>query len=220
MAAPYYDDGQVQIWHGDCREILPGLSPNPADVVLTDYPYGIGVAYGAYQDTPEQLDDLIATSFPLVRAAAPVAALTVGIANVWRFPPARWVLCWYQTNSPTATGGWGFNQWQPVLVYGTDPFLKRGLGRRSDAIAVGASGSALIEARELGHPCPKPLDAWRRILLRVSPAETDVVIDPFMGAGTTLVAAKYTGRRAIGIELDERYCEIAARRLAQEVLAL
>ena len=74
--------------------------------------------------------------------------------------------------------------------------------------------------KRLGHPTPKPLEAWRKLLLRVSPVETDLVLDPFMGSGSTLAAAKYTGRRAIGIEINERYCEIAAGRLAQEVLAL
>lgn len=68
-----------------------------------------------------------------------------------------------------------------------------------------------------GHPTPKPVElaAW---FMRLHSEESDVVLDPFMGGGTTLVAAKQLGRQAIGIEIEERYCEIAVKRLAQEVL--
>lgn len=70
------------------------------------------------------------------------------------------------------------------------------------------------------HPCPKPVDLMRWLIQRVSVNNAEVIVDPFMGSGTTLRAAKDLGRKAIGIELSERYCEIAAKRLAQEVLAL
>jgi len=213
---PYYQDDFVTIYHGDCREVLPAVS---GDVVLTDFPYGIGVDYGdSFKDTPEYLDEIIRDVLPLALAAAPVVALTSGVGNAWRYPRPTWTLCWHQSNAPTASGKWGFNMWQPVLVYGTDPYLKRGRGRRPDVISVGASGTDLVESRNSGHPCPKPLGPWKAVLNRVSPDVTDIVLDPFMGAGTTLVAAKYRGRKAIGIEIEERYCEIAAKRMGQEVL--
>jgi site-specific DNA-methyltransferase (adenine-specific) len=69
------------------------------------------------------------------------------------------------------------------------------------------------------HPCPKPLTLYRR-LIEAFTTPTDIVLDPFVGSGTTLVAAKDLGRRAIGIEIAERYCEIAAQRCSQEVLGL
>ena len=69
------------------------------------------------------------------------------------------------------------------------------------------------------HPCPKYLPFWRLLVRDFSDAES-VLVDPFMGTGTTLIAAKDLGRRAIGIEIEERYCEIAARRCSQEVLGL
>lgn len=213
---PYYEADGVTIYHGDCREVLPDLS---ADVVLTDFPYAIGLDYGPdFCDTQEALGELIDSALPLLVAAAPAVAFTCGIGNMFRFPSPTWVLCWHQSNAPTASGKWGFNMWQPVLVYGTDPFLKRQLGRRPDVVSVGASGLDLIDTRNSAHPCPKPLGAWKRILLRVSPSESDTVLDPFMGSGTTLVAAKAAGRRATGIDVSEQYCEIAARRLAQGVL--
>lgn len=70
---------------------------------------------------------------------------------------------------------------------------------------------------EINHPCPKPIKVWKKLLNSVSLRE-HIILDPFMGSGTTLVAAKELGRRAIGIEIEEKYCEIAVRRLAQEVL--
>jgi len=211
---PYYEDGAVQIFHGDCREIMPGLA---ADVVLTDLPYGIGLPYSdAFSDDHEYLTSLVNEALPLMRSAAPVVALTCGIDNWWRYPAPKWVLCWYMANACTSTGRWGFNQWQPVLVYGTDPYLKRGMGRRPDVIITAAPNSGAD--KRLGHPCPKPSEAWRKIMKRVSPIEGETILDPFMGSGTTLLVAKSNGRKAIGIEIEERYCEIAAKRMAQEVL--
>ena len=207
---PYYQDDHVTIHHGDSREILPGLR---GDVVLTDPPYGIGLGYDQYQDSADNLEALIADVMPLMLAAAPVVALTPGIDNIWRYPPAKWVLCWYMSNACASRGYWGFSQWQPLLVYGTDPFLRRQMGRRPDVVITAAPNNGSDKRR--GHPCPKPIEAWRKILMRVSPAEGELIIDPFMGSGSTLDAAKYTGRKAIGIELSEAYCEIAANRVAQ-----
>jgi DNA modification methylase len=214
---PYYAQDGITIYHADCRDVLPTLR---ADLVLSDLPYGTGLDYGAeFNDTPRYLDWIVADALPMMLAAAPVVGLTCGISNVWRYPPARWILCWYMLNALGSTGYWGFNQWQPVLVYGTDPYLSRGLGRRPDVI-VTAAGSLDRKNGPSGHPCPKPINSWRKVLLRLSPSESDVILDPFMGSGSTLVAAKYSGRRAIGIEISERYCEIAANRLAQGVLDL
>lgn len=214
---PYYADDHVTIYHGDAREVLPHVR---GDVVLTDPPYGIGVAYDGYADTPDALDDLIRDLFPFMVKAAPVVALTPGVANLSRYPAPAWVLAWVQENSGTGSGPWGFNVWQPVLVYGADPYLARGLGRRPDVVKSASSPMELAQRKRWGHPCPKPEDGWRRIALRVSPSEGETLVDPFMGSGTTLVVAKYTGRKAIGIDTSEAYCEIAARRCAQEVLAL
>lgn len=215
LPAPYYADDRARIYHGDCRDLLPHVS---ADVILTDLPYGIGLDYDGYDDTADALDRLLADALPLMQTAAPAVAFTCGIVNVWRFPPPRWVLCWYQANAVASTGYWGFNQWQPVLVYGTDPYLSRGMGRRPDVIITAAPNTG--RDKRLGHPCPKPTEAWNKVLHRVSPNETDIVLDPMMGSGTTLVVAKYSGRLSIGFEQSERYCEIAANRLAQGVLDL
>lgn len=216
---PYYSDAFVTIYHGDCRDLLPDM--HAADAILTDLPYGVGLEYHpTVDDTPAYIDELVTEALPLMLKSAMVTALTCGIGNIWRYPEPTWVLCWHQSNSPTASGKWGFNGWQPILVYGKDPYLARGRGRRLDVISVGVSGLDLVDARELEHPCPKPYGAWQKALIRVSPDESDLILDPFMGSGTTLLAAKATGRKAVGIDINERYCEIAATRCAQEVLEL
>jgi DNA modification methylase len=213
---PYYSDDAVTIYHGDCRDVLPDLT---ADVVLTDLPYGIGLDYGdEFDDSAEYLTELVVEALPMMQEAAPVVALTCGVANVWRYPEPKWILCWYMSNACASTGKWGFNQWQPVMVYGTDPYLSRRMGRRPDVIITAAPNNG--RDKLLAHPCPKPTEAWNKVLLRVSPEQGETVLDPFMGSGTTLRAAKDCNRKAVGIELDERWCELAAKRMAQEVLAL
>lgn len=205
---PYYEDDFATIYHGDCREVLPSLT---ADAVLTDPPYGVSLGYDCYDDTPEALVALVPEVAPMLLRVAPVVAVTPGIVNLHLWPQSTWVLAWTWPHTGS-TGKWGFNQWGPVLVYGTDPFLSAGKGRHPDVIACSAA-----DTMHSGHPCPKPEQAWERILLRISPFGRSVV-DPFMGSGTTLRVAKNLGRKAVGIDLSEAYCEIAAKRLAQEVL--
>jgi DNA modification methylase len=93
---------------------------------------------------------------------------------------------------------WGFCCWQPVLVYGKDPYLQEGAGRRPDALV------ATETAEKNGHPCPKPIGVWKWLMQRVSPHENETIIDPFCGSGTTLRAAKDLGHPAIGIEVDRK----------------
>lgn len=206
---PYYRDAYCTIYHGDCREVLPTLPR--ANVLLTDPPYGVGESYASFNDTPENLDALLVDVVPLLFAAAPRLAITPGVGNLWRYPRPKWVMSWV-TMAGAGSGPWGFCCWQPILVYGADPYMANGKGRRPDTIQSNES------SEKNGHPCPKPVGVWMKILDRVSVVNGETVLDPFMGSGTTLRVAKDLGRQAIGIEIEERYCEIAARRLQQEVL--
>jgi site-specific DNA-methyltransferase (adenine-specific) len=208
---PYYQDSAITIYHGDCREILPQL--RRVDVVLTDPPYAIGEGYDSHGDTTGNLDVLIRDVMPHLFRLSERIAITPGVANVHRYPKPKWILCW-TTPAGAGSGPWGFCCWQPVLVYGKDPYLTGGLGRRPDLINH-------TETSPLnGHPCAKPLKLWTKLMQRISPLANESFLDPFVGSGTTLRAAKDLGRKAIGIEIEEKYCEIAARRMAQEVLAL
>jgi site-specific DNA-methyltransferase (adenine-specific) len=212
---PYYSDDSVTIFHGDCCEIGQSLAVG-ADLLVTDPPYGNNLEYGPdVDDTPENLERLIREAIIPPLESLGRGAVTPGVANIHRYPPPKWILCWYES-AGAGSGPWGFCTWQPVLVYGHDPFLQDGLGRRPDGRVF---SSHLNHSPVSGHPCAKPEDVMRWIVERVSrPGE--VILDPFMGSGTTLRAAKDLGRKAIGIEVDERYCEIAVKRMAQEVLAL
>lgn len=213
LPEPYYHDDDVTLYCGDAREILPQLR---GDVVLTDPPYGVGVDYDEYDDTPAGLLELVEWAAPAIRAAAPVALVTCGVANLWDWPQPTWTLTWVVPGG-AGNGPWGFTCWQPVLAYGADPYLKNGKGRRPDSFTwtsvYGARGD-----RAGAHPVPKPLDPWRWLLLRASVKAGDVVIDPFCGSGTTLRAAVDTGRRAVGIELSESYCAQAVASIAQRPL--
>ena len=204
---PYYDDGQITIYHGDCREILPTLEP--VDLVLTDPPYGVHVDYGAFQDTPENLKSLISETWPLIRASGAVVLATTGVKHLSYYPTPDWILCWYSPSNP-GCGPWGFCTWQPIIAYGQDPH------RRTQPDGFWH----VAQPYKNGHPCPKPLAVIRWLVARGTVASDTTILDPFMGSGTTLRAAKDLGRKAIGIEIEEKYCEIAVKRLAQEVLPL
>lgn len=218
---PYYSDDSVTIYHGDAREIIPQL--DPVDLVLTDPPYGIEGSSGpinkarakgeyglAFDDTPAYIG---ATIVPIVRALierVPCVVLTPGIRCMSMYPQPDSFGAFYQ---PAAAGLQVFGNLdaQPIYYYG-----KNALGKN---MGVPCSYRLTEAAEPNGHPCPKPIKAWRVLLSNVS-KQGQTVLDPFMGSGTTLRAAKDLGRRAIGIELEERWCEIAVRRLAQQTLGL
>jgi DNA modification methylase len=190
---PYYERDGITIYHGDCRDILPTLPP--VDLVLTDPPYGVGIADWDRFIRPRSwmklLPDCPALIFP-------------SIGRMYEYPPPRWVLSWTRDNSTQRNGTGGFNHWEPILMYGGGKFDKD-------------SFRALDNGGHDYHPSVKPLPLIRWLIRQ---ADAQTVLDPFMGSGTTLRAAKDLGRRAIGIEIEEKYCEIAVKRLAQEVLAL
>lgn len=213
---PYFDDGHgIQIYHGDCLKV--DLEKCPACVV-TDPPYNVGVKYGlAVDDRKENYSQWCQEVLLWSLANARVVALTPGIKNValWcALQSPDWILAWLKPGA-TARSPVGVNNWEPVLIWGCPktPPLPTERAWLTDVI------TAPIRYDLAGHPCPKP-EAWARgVILRIA-EEAETIIDPFMGSGTTLVAAKRLGRKAIGIELEEKYCEMAAQRLAQGALDL
>lgn len=195
--------GQATLYLGDCLEILPTLSR--VDAVITDPPYGIRLEYGdETDDTPEMLSSMVPRMVEMCRQIAPLVSITPGNLNQYVYPAPTWTLCWFN-RAGAGSGPWGFSCWQPILVYGPDPYLKEGLGRRPDFIEWNET------AEKNGHPCPKPYQFMFRWIQRVSLRGS--VLDPFMGSGTTGVACMNLGRKFIGIEIEPKYFDIACERI-------
>jgi site-specific DNA-methyltransferase (adenine-specific) len=216
MIKPYYEENGITIYHGDCRDILPEVEQ--VDAVITDPPYGLGYQYLSYEDTEEKLAELVQVFVPLCRTKARLTAVSCGIVNLQKYPVADWTMAitWNTTGS---RGKFGFNQWMAILLYGKDrhDFDRMPGVIKSDVIFENGGGSVGFQrcGEKENHPCPKPIGLMKKLISRLS---VGTVVDPFMGSGTTLLAAKDMGRRAIGIEIEEKYCEIAVKRLAQGVL--
>ena len=205
--------GNAELWLGDCMEILPTLGK--VDAVITDPPYGIGFPYEGYEDSIENLDDLIAGFMPWSLTNASRVVVTPGVSNVQRYPQADWIGAW--TWETTATfGKLGYSQWQPILFYGKD---LPGFGNvngviKSDRIHFAGGAAKIDAAAGEVHTCPKPLQFVVRLLGRFT-SGGESVLDPFMGSGTTGVAAIQLGRKFIGIEREPKYFDIACRRIEQ-----
>lgn len=202
---PYYDDGQIQIYHGDCRDVLPTLGAG--FVLVTDPPYGIKAAKrGAHSSIRDsalwpvsQWDDERQTEV-LLSALSRCDSAAVWGGNYYSdiLPASAGWLAWVKPEAGT-----GFSLADMELCW-TDR-----------AMAARVKHYPRRDGND--HPTQKPIAvmAWT---IGFMPHGT--VLDPFMGSGTTLRAAKDLGRKAIGIEIEERYCEIAAKRLQQAVLPL
>jgi len=206
MKAYYQENGQT-IYCGDCLEIIPefGILPKLSNyhrkripLILTDPPYGVG--YAGWDEKIPPLKWL-----EMCRAGAETVILTPGNGNQYDYPKPTWTLCWFRPGSiQLMREGGGFSHWEPILLYGKN-FMRIDAKQFNAQTGEGNSG----------HPCTKPESVWRWLM---SNAPGEEVLDPFMGSGTTLVVAKNLGRKAIGIEINERYCEIAANRLRQSVM--
>ena len=218
---PYYSDDLVTLYHGDCREVTAWLE---ADVLLTDPPYGVGWSQNDYlspgrtagQRTKPHAGiqndhDVSTRDAALALWGSERPALVFGSTNR-PFPPGwKRMLIWKKPNDAGCLHASTWRQdWEPIFVLGKWP---RSPADESSVIPTGA-GSHRQYAQGI-HPHAKPVDALQRLILK---CPEGLIADPFAGSGSTLVAAKLIGRRAVGVELDESYCETAAKRLAQDTL--
>jgi site-specific DNA-methyltransferase (adenine-specific) len=213
---PYYSHGGIEIYHGDCRELLPSLWFG-VDLLLTDPPYGIGydARGGGGPAAPRRVYDLPTVAGddapfdprPLLAAGAK-AIIWGGNHFADKLPPTSSWLVWDKREGVAPNSfadcelAWS-NLGGPARLY---HHLWLGMLKASE------------KGEERVHPTQKPV-ALMKWCLSMAP-EAQLILDPYAGSGPTLKAAKELGRRAIGIEIEERYCEIAANRLSQEVLAL
>lgn len=227
---PYYKHDGIVVYHGDCREVMRAMpSCFRVSACMTDPPYGVGFGYeGPYKDDERGYGEWM---WPAIEQAE---ALVSDDGIVCVFQSAKWARKWAE---------WFPREWKPIAIAKVFVQMRRGLVTSATDYALwwpksdapnnrqpwqpdGArdwfvSHETAIPRRgpERGHPCPRPEDMMRYLIsCLVPPGGT--ILDPFMGSGTTLVAAKRLGRMAVGIEINEAYCEIAAKRLSQGALPL
>lgn len=220
---PYYERDGITIYHGDCREVLPSIR---ADALVTDPPYGIAWGRATWSDSPSEYPELMRFLVEATAVSVPdgwcfVFQAMLNVARFHEWFPDGWRLFAACKNFVQMRPTEVQNGWDPVVFWRNGD--KRS-GHRKDAGVVTrdfhVGNVAGVFGTKTDHPSPRPLDTMKHIVLLATTPESDCVVDPFMGSGTTVVAAHALGRRAIGIEIEERYCEIAARRLAQEVFDL
>ena len=209
MLKPYYKDDAVSIYLGDCKQLIPLLER--VDLILSDPPYGIqswsANSTGGFMSVEEarliaKWDKPVDPEF-LINLARLAPCILWG-GNYHALPPSPRILVWDKNQQ-----GMHFSEVEIAWtnLAGTSRILNCPI-KSQEIFGVGS-------IRE--HPTQKPLRLMTWCISLVQNA--DIILDPFMGSGTTLRAAKDLGRKAIGIEIEERYCEIAAKRMAQEVFS-
>ena len=192
------------------EEVEKLMNGEKADLCLTDPPYGLGDTisdknnYEKYDDTKENLKQLIEKFLPLARKYCNVCVITPGNGNAYKYPAPLWTMAWF-TPAGVGRGPWGFCCWQPILCYGKDPKLAKRKGAHPDAIV------HTERSEKLGHPCSKPINFWIWLMERTS-EKAETIYDPFLGSGTTTIAAEKTNRKCYGMELDPKYCDVIVKR--------
>jgi hypothetical protein len=214
MIEPYYEHAGIQIFHGDCREVMTQLVENVADVIITDPVWPNATAQLTGYENPAELLKEAAVEFPRLtnRVVIHLGAdsdprILSSITDSLPF----FRVCWLRYARPHYKGR---------ILYGSDVAYCFGEPPKSKTgrhIISGEYTDSISDGKQAAHPCPRKLNhaAWL-----VSRFADGLVLDPFSGSGTNLLAAKNAGLAALGIEIEERYCEIAAKRLSQEVLQL
>jgi len=224
----FYQDDWATIYCGDCRKILP-LIDQKIDLVITDPPYNVKINYGQfYRDNkaPRDYKKYLRTIFNSINMDQGYLYVSQSDNGIYLLRPVlekigfQFIqhLIWWGKNgysSQLHEKGWTFRH--EIIL-----FLKKGSPKPLDARTPGIWFQTVIEVTRPQsqfkegrfHPTQKPVGLYRKILLR-TPGE--IIVDPFLGSGTLCIAAKNLNRKSIGIEINPKYCEIAVKRLRQEV---
>lgn len=190
--------GDATLYLGCCMEMLPALVK--VDAVITDPPYGIGFAAQPTKwqrragQAPEDWDDATAVDIDALRSLGAVQIVWGG--NYYGLPPTRGWLSWFKPDAP------------PSMASFELAWTNQDRNARQMSVSIGATN-----AERVGHPTQKPLSLMRWCIEHAGQCET--ILDPFMGSGTTGVAAIQMGRKFIGIEREQKYFDIACRRIEQ-----
>ena len=205
----YYSDKWVAIAHADCREILPDLPK--VDLVLTDPPYGIGSIGGSNIVRVNKYKPIVGDDKPF----DPSFLLTIGSNQI------IWGANYFADKLPSSKG---WIAWDKKLKNGWDDNFSdielawTSFNKPAKCYRLLYMGLIQEHNREKRvHPTQKPVELFMWVITNYSIKE-DIIFDPFLGSGTTVRAAKNLRRKSIGIEIEERYCEIAAKRCSQSVM--
>jgi len=220
MVTPYYDRDGITIYHGDCRDILPIIARTSVDLLLTDPPYGFGQSAqrrskraandpGRDGEFTEIVGDRIPFNpSPLLPYRQVVIFGANHFANL--LPNTSGWIVWDRRNGATTD-----NNADAELIWTNVPGAIRmyrqcwrGFTREDDG----------LEPHQHLHPTQKPVKLMMWILEKFT-SPGDLVLDPYMGSGPIARACQLLGRNYIGIEIEERYCEIAVKRLQQSVMS-
>jgi site-specific DNA-methyltransferase (adenine-specific) len=228
---PYYEHGGITIYHGDCRDVE--IAPASVDFLLTDPPYGMAFVSGWTAAKATVKSDGVRQGERVVRSALNALSPSFNpdmhavvfchweswpdfYDNLCHLFQIRNALIWNK-------GGGGMGDLRheyakdfEVMLFGACSRGRELRGTRAGAVL---SGIPRVSAAKRTLPFEKPVALLEQLIERHAP-DGGLVLDPFVGSGSTLVAAVRVGRLAVGIELDEARCEIAAKRLEQEVLPL
>lgn len=185
---------------GDCLELMKELPDKSVDCVITDPPYGVGWNYSQVDDTQDFIKDNAHKWIKMFCEKSHSCAVYCGYKNMFKYPEPEWV---FQTIVPAGSGimKYGFSCSHPVLIYG------KSIHKRPDIQIIPHPVSEKCE-----HPCPKPISfmSW---LINAFSKPNDIILDPFSGSGTTGVACAQLGRKFLGFEISQEYCNLANDRI-------
>jgi site-specific DNA-methyltransferase (adenine-specific) len=211
----YYEDDYVQLHLGDCRGVRGWTT---ADVLVTDPPYGMDyTGFGGRKGEPRRSKGRLTVAGDATAEARDAAlelwgdkpALVFGRWNIARPGATRHRLVWDKQGGPGMGDlgmPWG-NGEEEIYVLG------RGFVGKRESNIIRAQTLHQADARRPDHPTPKPVALMEALIEKCPPG---VIADPFAGSGATLIAARNLGRKAIGVEIDEKYCELIVSRLSQQ----
>lgn len=215
----YYQDDLVTLYHGDCLDQTEWLE---ADVLVTDPPYGIAWQAGGLNDKASVRAEAVQSIVADEDTTARDKVLEVWgskpsvVFGSWR-KPLSWMpnhrLIWHKSNrQPGITSAAFYPIDEEIWLTGSGWHGKPPL-----ASIITTNEHRGMQPKLIGHPTPKPVGLMEILIQR---CPEGLIADPFAGSGATLIAARNLGRKAIGVELEEKYCEIIAKRLSQQAFDL
>ena len=217
---PYYQDDFVTLYHGDCLEVTEWLD---ADVLVTDPPYGIDIEsrFGKWYGVQERVrkksiianDKNTTLRDEVIEQWGNRPAIVFGSWKMPRPQQTQHLLIWWKRgHAPGPTNAPFMSQHEEIYIWGQG-FKSTSPPMRS---VIETKEQRATEVAKIGHPTPKPVGMMELLIDRCPPG---IIADPFAGSGATLIAARNLGRKSIGVELEEKYCELIARRLSQQAFS-